>query len=142
MPLIHPRSCIVFSGVLLALIVSDASATRAHHSTAAYQTKTITLKAIVNRVVWANPHCVIWFDVKDERGRVTSWGAEGGSPSALTRVGWHRTSLKAGDAVTVEVFPAQNGAQVGRLARVIMADGRELPDSLYKDSPFDTIQRK
>ncbi len=138
----HLRSCAALRVALLVVIASGDSTTLAHHSTAAYQTKTVTLKATVNRVVWANPHCVIWFDVKDERGRVTSWGAEAGSPSALTRVGWHRTSLKAGDAVTVEVFPAKNGAQVGRLARVITSDGRELADSLYKDSPFETIQRK
>ena len=115
----------------------------AHHSTAAYETKTVTLKnATVKRVVWANPHCVIWFEVKDTQGRVVSWGAESGSPSALTRVGWSRTSLKAGDPISVELFPAKNGARVGRLARVVLPDGRELLDSVFKASPFDTIQRK
>ena len=115
----------------------------AHHSTAAYETKTITLKnAVVKRLVWANPHCVVWFDVKDSRGQVATWGAETGSPSALSRVGWHRTSLKPGDAVAVELFPAKNGARVARLARVILPDGRELLDSVFKASPFDTIQKK
>jgi hypothetical protein len=49
---------------------------------------------------------------------------------------------ETGDTITVELFPAKNGAPVGRLARITQADGRELLDSLYKDSPFDTIQRK
>ena len=115
----------------------------AHHSTAAYDTKTITLKnAIVKRFVWANPHSIIWFDVKDGRGRVTTWGAESGSPSALSRVGWTRASLKPGDAIAVELFPAKNGAHVARLARVVLPDGKELLDSVFKASPFDTIQRK
>ena len=115
----------------------------AHHSTAAYDTKTITLKnAVVKRLVWANPHCVVWFDVKDERGKVTTWGVESGSPSALTRVGWHRNSLKSGDSIAIEIYPARNGASVGRLAKVVLPGGRELLDSLYKATPFETIQRK
>ena len=115
----------------------------AHHSTAAYDTKTMTLKnAIVKRLVWANPHCVVWFDVKDDKGRVTTWGVESGSPSALTRVGWHRNSLKSGDNIAIEIYPARNGASVGRLATVVMPGGRELLDSLYKATPFETIQRK
>ena len=127
----------------LVLVVATGTGALGHHSTAAYDTKTITLKnAIVKRFVWANPHSVIWFDVKDGRGRVTTWGAESGSPSALTRVGWSRTSLKPGDAIAVELFPAKNGAHVARLARVVLPGGRELLDSVFKASPFDTIQRK
>ena len=37
--------------------------------------------------------------------------------------------MKAGDPVTIELFPAKNGAKVGRLAKVIRADGSELRDS-------------
>jgi len=129
-------------GTLLAVAALGSSAL-AHHSTAAYDTKTITVKgAIVKRFVWANPHSVIWFDVKDARGRVATWGVESGSPSALTRVGWTRTSLKPGDTIAAELFPAKNGAKVARLARVILPDGKELLDSVFKASPFDTIQRK
>ena len=126
------------------LVIAAGSVPLAHHSTAAYDTKTITLKnAIVKRLVWANPHCVLWFEVRDGRGRVAAWGIESGSPSALTRVGWHRSVLKPGDAIAaVEIYPARNGAQVGRLAKVVLPGGRELLDSLYKDSPFETIQRK
>jgi len=132
---------IVIGSLVLAFVTG--SGPLAHHSTAAYDTKTITLKnAIVKRFVWANPHSVIWFDVKDGRGRVTTWGAESGSPSALSRVGWTRASLKPGDAIAVELFPAKNGAHVARLARVVLPDGKELLDSVFKASPFDTIQRK
>jgi hypothetical protein len=127
----------------LVLVVSTGTGALGHHSTAAYDTKTITLKdAVVKRFVWANPHSVIWFDVKDGRGRVATWGAESGSPSALTRVGWSRTSLKPGDVIAVELFPAKNGAHVARLARVVLPGGKELLDSVFKASPFDTIQRK
>jgi hypothetical protein len=115
----------------------------AHHSTAAYAEKTITLNAaVVDRLIWANPHSVLWVNVKDSRGTVTRWGAESGSPSALSRIGWSRTSVKAGDTILVELFPAKNGARVGRLARIVLPGGKELLDSVYKASPFDTIQKK
>jgi len=73
---------------------------------------------------------------------VTTWSVESGSPSALSRIGWNRNSVAVGDAIAVELFPAKNGAPIGRLARITLADGRELLDSLYKDSPFETIQKK
>ena len=124
-------------------VFSMSSVVLTHHSTAAYENTTITLKnAVTTKLVWANPHSVLWFEVKDGRGRVTTWAAESGSPSGLSRVGWNRNSVKAGDVITVELFPAKNGARVARLARIVLADGRELLDSVYKASPFDTIQKK
>ncbi len=128
---------------LSVLLLAMGSVGLAHHSTAAYADKTITVKnAVVKKLVWSNPHSVLSFEVKDARGRVVTWGVESGSPSALSRVGWHRNSLKAGDTIAVELFPARNGARVGRLAKVVLPDGKELLDSLYNASPFDTVQKK
>jgi hypothetical protein len=136
----HRPSSII---LVVLLVLSMGAAVRTHHSTAAYEATTITLKnAIATKLVWANPHSVVWFEVKDNRGRVTTWAAESGSPSALSRVGWNRNSVKAGDVITVELFPAKNGARVARLGRIVFADGRELLDSVFKASPFDTIQKK
>lgn len=129
------------AGAILACCLDGA--VLAHHSTAAYEDKTLTLtSATMQKLVWANPHSVVWFEVKDARGRVETWAAESGSPSALSRAGWTRNSLKAGDPITVELFPARNGARVARLAKITLADGRELLDSVYKTSPFETVQKK
>ena len=130
---------VVFVGIAVAACVK----VQAHHSTAAYEATTITLKnAVVKKLAWTNPHSVVTFDVKEANGRLTTWTVESGSPSALSRTGWNRNSLKAGDVITVELFPAKNGAKVARLARIVTADGKELLDSVYKASPFDTIQKK
>ena len=128
---------------LIGFLCAMCATAGAHHSTVAYKDTTTVLKnATVKRLGWANPHCVLAFDVKDARGRVTTWNVESGSPSALSRVGWNRNVLKSGDVISVELFPARNGTPVGRLAKVTFADGRELLDSLYKASPFDTVQQK
>jgi hypothetical protein len=101
----------------------------AHHSAAAYLDASIEIAgATITNVVWANPHTIISFDVK-EGERAGSWNSEAGSPSAQTRMGWSRNSLRPGDQVTVTLFPARNGAKVGRLSHVIFADGTELLDS-------------
>src|SRR5262245_47072776 len=81
----------------------------AHHSTVAYATKSIVLKnATITKVLWADPHIILTFSVKEAKGAVSSWSTETGSPVSVARVGWKRNSLKAGDAVTIELFPARN----------------------------------
>jgi hypothetical protein len=110
-------------------IAALAAPVAAHHSAAAYLDTSIEIKgATVTNVVWANPHTIISFEVK-EGERAGTWSAEAGSPSAQTRMGWNRNSLRRGDEVTVVLFPARNGARVGRLSHVTLADGNELLDS-------------
>jgi hypothetical protein len=112
--------------VLLPLLL-DVVPTYAHHSDAAYQTTSIELKNVtVVKLVWANPHGILSFDVKDGDGKVKRWAAEMGSPSSMFLVGWNRNSLSPGDVVTIYMYPARNGTPLGRLARVVYPDGKVL----------------
>jgi hypothetical protein len=137
----------VLTAAAFAVLLAGAAAVPAvaHHSAAAYQNSTIALKgARVTRFVWANPHSLLTVEVADAAGQVASWTAEGGSPSAMPRVGWNRNSVKPGDMITLVLYPARNGSTVGRLSRVIFADGRELldsqegPDRLPEHRPGET----
>ena len=48
----------------------------AHHGNAAFDVgKKVTLKGTVTEWVWANPHCWLKFDVKDDKGTVVHWVA-------------------------------------------------------------------
>jgi len=133
----NPKRLLCFAAIL----ATTGAAVSAHHSDAAYETRSIVLKsATMTSVVWANPHTLLTFTVKDTSGGLTTWTAESGSPSALTRMGWNRNSVKAGDAVAIELFPARNGARVGRLAKVILPDGRELLDSLSTASKIIPVK--
>jgi DNA/RNA endonuclease YhcR with UshA esterase domain len=99
----------------------------AHHSVATIDTtKEITLKGTVTAWRWANPHCILTFDVRDDTGTVRSWAAETANPTSMTQRGWSRTSLKAGDEITVTVQPARNGEPVGILMTAAFSDGRKL----------------
>jgi hypothetical protein len=100
----------------------------AHHGDAVYDTtaKNITMKGTVTEWVWANPHCVLRFDVTDN-GEVAHWVAETTAPPSLIQRGWTKQSLKPGDQVAVTVLPVKNGRTVGRLIEVVFPDGQKLP---------------
>jgi hypothetical protein len=103
----------------------------AHHGSAAYDmTKTIMLKATVTGWLWANPHCVLQFDVKDDKGNVEHWGSEVSNPADMVRRGWNSQSFKAGDEVTLTVNQAKSGAHVARIEQAILANGQTLSYSL------------
>jgi hypothetical protein len=103
----------------------------AHHGAAAYDmSKPLVMKgAVITRYIWANPHTLIFFDAKDDKGVTTHWSVELGSPSAIALMGWNRGSLKPGDVITVYMFAAKNGNPVGRINKIILADGTLLRDS-------------
>ena len=101
---------------ILCVFLAGASAF-AHHSFAAEydSNKQITVKGVVQKIAWVNPHAYVYIDVKDETGKVTTWAFESLSPNALARQGWTRNSLKAGETVTVDGYMAKDGKR--------MADG-------------------
>ena len=102
-----------------------ASSAFAHHSfEAEYDLKKpITLAGTVAKVDWMNPHIFIHIDVKDENGKVAHWMCEGGNPSSLTRAGWKRTSLKAGDEIVISGYRAKDGTNTCNGRTVKLADG-------------------
>jgi hypothetical protein len=99
----------------------------AHHGAASFDTtKQLTLKGSVTDWIWANPHCFLKFDAKDDTGAVRNWAVEVSNPTDMTRLGWARTSFKFGDEVTVTLQPVKSGAPVGRLRSVILPNGQTL----------------
>lgn len=100
----------------------------AHHSFDAEfdRNQPVKLTGSVTRVDWGNPHIWVFIDVKDESGKVSNWGVEGGAPNALFRNGWRKDSLKVGDIVTVEGSRARDGSLRANANRVTLPDGRRV----------------
>jgi hypothetical protein len=122
---------LTFVLLVVGLLVACSSPLLAHHGNSSLNTdKVIVIKnATVARLVWANPHCIVAFDATDEKGNVVRWAAEVGSPSAMNQMGWSRNSLKPGDVITVFMFQAKTGNPVGRVNKIVLADGTTLRDS-------------
>ena len=96
----------------------------AHHGNASYDfEKTITLKGTVTSWLWSNPHCLLKFDVKDEKGEVQHWVTETSSPVDMLHIGWSNTVFKSGDAITIDLMPSKNGTPVGRIRQITLSDG-------------------
>ena len=92
-----------------------------HHGAALYDTnKRITVQAVVTDWLWANPHCLLEFDVKDDKGNTVHWNAEVSNPQDMTNQGWSRKMFKPGDEVTLTLVPAKNGQPIGRIVEVIL----------------------
>jgi hypothetical protein len=98
----------------------------AHHSFAAEfdGTKPIRLTGALAKIEWTNPHSYFYIDVKDESGKVVTWGCEAGAPGALSRKGFKRGDLKLGDTIVVDGYLAKDGSHLVDARRVTLPDGR------------------
>jgi len=102
----------------------------AHHGAAAYDmSKSITLDGTVTSLDWNNPHCLLHFDAKDEKGEVQHWTIELYNPLWMTRAGWSRNILKAGDPITITFHGTKSGATNGYIRDgdgKLTSNGKEL----------------
>src|SRR6266576_1216449 len=126
----------ITTALIAACLVKGAAA---HHSFAAEFdiTKPVTLVGNVTKIEWTNPHTYLFIDVKDpQTGAVTNWEIELGSPNGLTRLGWTRTMLKAGDSVTIEGSMGRNKPNLANARSVVMtATGKKLGAASSETTP-------
>ena len=85
--------------------------------------------ATVTEFLWINPHPLIKADYKDEQGNVQQWTMEMGSTVSAQLIGWSRSTLQPGDVVTLYVWQAKTGANVGRFNKVDFPDGTTMRDT-------------
>lgn len=127
--MIGRRTALAAGGLALAA----AAPALAHHSFAMFdQRKVMTLEGTVREFQWTNPHSFIELDVTSG-GKVQRWAIELNSPNNLTRQGWKRSSLSAGERVTVRIAPLRNGHPGGLFLDLRKADGKVLDSGLPKD---------
>lgn len=96
----------------------------AHHSTAMFEWGTATemKDATVERWVWTNPHTFIY--VRDAAGN--RWAFEGMSPSHLSRAGWSKRSLVAGEKIDLTYYKLRDGRRGGFNVTVKKPNGSTL----------------
>ena len=100
----------------------------AHHSQAGFETpdKAIPLKGTVVEFRWRNPHILIFWDVKDDSGKVVRWVGELGSISSASAGGLTKDSLKPGDEISLMAIPSRAGTPQSIISKLVKADGTVL----------------
>ena len=114
--------------LFLILLAASSVSVSAHHAFAAEfdGNKPTRLKGVVTRMEWINPHAWIHMDVKDEKGAVSSWMVECGSPNTLLRKGITKASVTVGMEIQVEGYHAKDGSNKVNGRDVTLLDGSKL----------------
>ena len=112
-------------------VMATALPLLAHHELRAEfdQQKPVSLRGVVTRFEWNNPHAFLFVDVKDSSGEIINWAVEWASPLELRRAGWTRDVLKVGDSVTVEGWLARDGSKLASGRTIVLASGRRLAEA-------------
>jgi hypothetical protein len=115
---------------LIALFLLVSSTALAHHSGVMFdRDKEITVKGIVKKFAFVNPHVSILISVTDAKGVTSDWSFEAASVRGLVASGWRKSSLHPGDTVTLVGHPLRDGRQGAQLVRAILSDGSVLPSA-------------
>lgn len=116
----------VGTGMMISLMAVFSSAF-AHHSGAMFDiSRKVDISGTIIDFNWSNPHANFKVNVEKPGGGSEVWAVEMNSPNNLVREGWKRTTLKAGDKVTVTVRPLRDGTPGGQYVSIILADGKVL----------------
>jgi hypothetical protein len=119
----------LFAGAAIALsLLWIGNPVLAHHSESAQfdVSKPVKVAGVISKVEWMNPHIWFYVDVKDESGKVTTWGFSGGPPGMLLRRGITKDVLKIGSEVNVEGSRAKDGSNNASGRKVTFRDGRDV----------------
>jgi hypothetical protein len=112
---------------VLALMAVAAPAFGHHSETAEFDADTpVKVTGTIVKVEWLNPHVWFYVDVKDESGKVTTWGFATLPPGNLMRRGITKDVLKIGSVVNVEGSRARDGSNNASSHRVTFSDGRNV----------------
>jgi hypothetical protein len=114
--------------VAAAIAVAAAAAPLAHHSVPGQfdMSKPMTLKGVISKIDWINPHIYIHLAVKDGDGTTATWALATLPTAMMRRAGLTRESLqgKPGEEVTINAVPARDGSKhLGWINKITYADG-------------------
>lgn len=115
---------------LTAALLAVSAPAFVHHSGAMFDpAKEQTLVGTITEFNWTNPHSSFKVSVPGTDGKEDVWAVEMNGPNNLVHAGWKRTTIKAGDKVTVVVHPLRDGKPGGSFVSIVLPDGKKLTGS-------------
>jgi Family of unknown function (DUF6152) len=112
----------------LLLLLTPPRSASAHHSFAAEYdaSKPVTLRGVVTKVDWINPHAWLHLEAKGADDGIVDWMVEMGTPNVLVRRGFTKKSLEPGTELVVQGYLAKNGEEKVNGGTVTFTDGTKL----------------
>jgi Family of unknown function (DUF6152) len=109
------------------LMLAAAMPVRAHHAEPLYDMKNpSTVRGVVGKVDWGNPHVYLYLSVKNDRGGGDEWSLELTSSNSLQHYGWKSDTVKPGDEIACTGGRSKARAKTMRCATIELPDGRKL----------------
>jgi hypothetical protein len=107
------------------VVVAAGAFAQAHHSFAVFfdADRSVTVRGTVIDFQFRNPHGFIRIKVVEADGKELIWKGETNSPSILERRGWSKDTLKVGEVIAMEGWPARDGSNYLRLRIARREDG-------------------
>ena len=131
MPIGKIRKTILTVLAISAGFVMMPRAAEAHHGWSDFEAaKEVSFQGTVVAFHYTNPHCVVEFEVTDDKGQVKKWEGEFASPGELQRKGWNPNSLEAGDKLTISGHPSRDGSLAIHVSKIAV-NGKELQLEKY-----------
>ena len=102
-----------------AAVLLAAMPSLAHHRIEAQfdPHRPVMLRGTITKIAWINPHVEFFVEVMDATGTM-SWTLEMGSPNQQLMKGWKIDTLKQGDHVLVDAYPARDGSNLAYATKV------------------------
>jgi hypothetical protein len=85
------------------------------------RTRVIEISGVVKEFAWTNPHSSFKVEVADQ-----TWSIEMNGTSNLVHEGWKKTTIKAGDKVSVTINPLRDGRPGGWFVSIKLPNGATL----------------
>ncbi len=118
------RKAFGLAGIAALLLAAPAYA---HHSFAMFdQSKVLHMTGTVKEFEFVNPHAWLHIAIVNDKGEVSTWSFEGGSPSQLVKLGWSKDTPRIGEKVEVGFRPLKDGSRGGQLMSVKTPSGQKL----------------
>lgn len=99
----------------------------AHHAAVSTYdiTKTTSVKGVVTKFLFRNPHARVYFDVSNADGSTSQWVGDGSASTILRREGWTAKTLEPGDYIQIIGAASRDGSPMVMMDSVSLlhADG-------------------